>query len=149
MDKNDHGQENARGWLGSIREMVAALQATEDGEQATIDGIEYDDADEVRERIEESVLSVSVRSGWYAPGDQEAAKPVEYEILLTTGGPALRITGELDAYGQPNNARLEYQNWGIPWTRFNIYAECDEDIKACSAAESDILTFAQCFYFGD
>jgi len=145
--REDHGQENARGWLGSIREMVAALNATENGETVTIDGDTYDDPDKVRERIEENALSVQVRSGWYGPGETTQAE--EFEILLTTGGPALRIIGELDEYAQANNARLEFQDWGTPWTRFDVYKETDNDIKECSAAESDVLTFAQCFYFGE
>ncbi|MFA5054513.1 MAG: hypothetical protein WC565_10660 [Parcubacteria group bacterium] len=147
--EEDHGQNNARAWLDSIREMVAALEALESGEteETTIDGDTYTDSDEVRGRIEESALSVQVRSGWYTPG--ETPKAEEFEILLTTGGPALRIIGELDDYGQANNARLEYQDWGTPWTRFSAYQEDGVSIQEASAAESDVLTFAQCFYFGE
>lgn len=145
--EEDHGQNNARAWLDRIREMVAALEATENEEPGEIDGDTYTDPDEVRERIEESALSVRVRSEWYAPG--ETPKAGEYEILLTTGGPALRIIGELDDYGQANNARLEYQDWFEPWTRFSPYQEDGATIEEASAAESDVLTFAQCFYFGE
>jgi len=146
--QEDHGQNNARGWLDSIRQMVAALKALESGESetATIDGDEYTDAEDVRERIQESALSVQVRSGWYTPG--ETPKAEEFEILLTTGGPALRIVGELDDYGQANNARLEYQDWGTPWTRFSPYDD-GATIEEASAAESDVLVFAQEFYFGE
>ncbi|MFA5054095.1 MAG: hypothetical protein WC565_08545 [Parcubacteria group bacterium] len=136
--EEDHGQNNARGWLDSIREMVAALEALESGEteETTIDGDTYTDPDEVRERIQESALSVQVRSGWYTPG--ETPKAGEFEILLTTGGPALRIIGELDDYGQPDNARLEYQDWGTPWTSLPLFDD-----------EDGVLTFARCFYFGE
>jgi len=150
--EEDHGQNNARAWLDNIREMVAALEALESGEteETTIDGDTYTDPDEVRERIQESVLSVQVRSGWYTPG--ETPKAEEFCILLTTGGPALRIIGELDDYGQANNARLEYQDWFEPWTPFSLYTGIIGEgatIEEASAAESDVLTFAQCFYFGE
>ena len=100
--------------------------------------------------IEQSVLSVMVRDGWRNPGEAlPSCGAEEFEILLTTGGPALRIIGELDDYGQANNARLEYQDWGTPWTRFSAYQEDGVSIQEASAAESDVLTFAQCFYFGE
>jgi len=147
--EEDHGQNNARAWLDNIREMVAALEALESGEteEATIDGDTYADPDEVRERIQESALSVQVRSGWYTPGETPTAE--EFCILLTTGGPALRIIGELDDYGQPDNARLEYQDWGTPWTPFSLFGDDGKSIEEASATESDVLTFAQCFYFGE
>jgi hypothetical protein len=152
--EEDHGQNNARAWLDSIREMVAALEALESGEteETTIDGDTYTDPDEVRERIQESALSVRVRSGWFEPQAElidATRRPAEFEILLTTGGPALRIIGELDDYGQANNARLEYQDWGTPWTQFSLFTHDGKTIQEASAAESDVLTFAQCFYFGE
>ena len=92
----------------------------------------------MREHIQEGPLSVEVRSGWDAPGaDREA--PEEFCILLSTGGPALRLCGDLNEYGQPTRAYLQYQDWGTPWT--NYYAgDGSGDI---------LLTYAQQFYFGD
>jgi hypothetical protein len=151
MDDNKHAIDNARAWLGTIREMVEALKEAEETEKpvrVTLQGEDLD-ADEIRELIEESVLSVEVRAGWYSPtGDQLDNRPEEFMILLTCGGPALRIVGELDDHCQPNNARLEWQDWGTPWTRFAIYDD-GVTIQEASAAESDVLTFAQCFYFGE
>jgi hypothetical protein len=151
MDDNKHAIDNARAWLSTIREMVAALKEAEETEKpvrVTIHCAKDEDldADEIHQRIEESVLAVRIRSGWYAPG--ETPTPDEFEILLSTGGPALRIVGELDEYCQANNARLEWQDWGTPWTRFAIYDD-GVTIQEASAAESDVLTFAQCFYFGE
>jgi len=103
----------------------------------TANGITFKDADEVREHIQESVLDVAVRSGWHAPGAD--AEPEDFAILLSTGGPALRIRGELDEHAEPFRAWLEYQDWGTPWTEFH-----GED----AASQDDLLTFAQCFYFG-
>ena len=98
---------------------------------------ECENEDEARERIQEDALSVEVRSDWYTPGDAEAAKPSEFCILLTTGGPAVRIRGELDEYAQPDRAWLEVQDWGTPWTR---YFEADQDV---------LLAYALCFYYGE
>lgn len=101
-------------------------------------GFEFD-VEAARQTIEESVLSVEVRPDWYCPGaDNDARKPAEFNILLTTGGPALRLIGELDEHGEPTKAWLEYQDWGTPWTHY--YVEGAGDV---------LLQFAECFYFGE
>jgi hypothetical protein len=92
--------------------------------------------DEARERILEDALSVQVRSGWTDPGAE--FEPYEFEILLCTGGPAVRIMGELDEHNQPSRAWIEYQDWGTPWTHFHEKHTTDS-----------ILTYCQQFYFGD
>jgi hypothetical protein len=57
-------------------------------------------------------------------------------ILLCTGGPAVRIVGELDR-GTPCRAWLEYQDWGTPWTQY-------------FGAKSDTLCeYAANFFFGE
>ena len=93
--------------------------------------------DDILERIQEMPLSITVRDGWHEPGQLTDEGPVEYEILLTYGGPALRVWGELDDYSQPRNAYLQWQDWGTPWTRLH---KQDPD---------DLLTFAQNFYYGE
>lgn len=93
--------------------------------------------DAARDRIQEDPLSVLVRSGWYSPGDERDPEPPEdFEILLCTGGPAVRIMGELDEASQPDRAWLEYQCWGVPWTR---YFDTDQEV---------LLRYATEFYFG-
>jgi hypothetical protein len=121
--ETNHAIDNAKSWLGSIHEMVAALEVT---------------SEQAQDRIQESVLCVEVRTSWHTVGDDDS-KPTEYNILLTTGGPALRIIGDLDKYCQPENARLEWQDWGTPWTEYPLEAEDDDAV----------LTFAQQFYFGE
>jgi len=165
-EKVDHGQTNAAAWYGSICEMVAALNCDfdrrddlrnfaadpaaplNDEERAeladllatsTLDGYVMENSDNVRERIQESVLSVEVRSAWYSPGDPDCRDmaPEDFQILLTTGGPALRLIGELDEHCQPTRAVLQFQDWGTPWTD---YYTGDMDT---------LLAFASCFYFGE
>ena len=63
-----------------------------------------------------------MRSCWVSPGTDP--EPGEYCVLLTTGGPALRIHGDLDAYAEPCSHRLQYQDWGTPWIE---YLDADMD----------------------
>jgi hypothetical protein len=124
-EKLKHAQEQGQAQYDSIREMVAHLD---------------DDAgnDRAREAIFEDALSVLVRSDWHAPG-ADADKPEEFEILLCTGGPAVRLRGTLNRYCEPETVSMQVQDWFQPWTDF--YPD---------AAEDDVLLiYARCFYFGD
>lgn len=93
----------------SIAEMVEALNARPQSEERC-------------QAIEEDPLSIEVRSGWHSLGEE--AGDEEFCILLATGGPAVRIIGELDR-DEPTKARLEVQDWFTPWTE---YAEADESV---------------------
>jgi hypothetical protein len=104
---------------------------------ATIDGDLQTDADSVRERIQESPLEVAVRSGWVPSAEDMVAE--DFLILLSTGGPALRIRGELDQHKQPRRAWLEYQDWGTPWTEYH----------GDGCEQKTLLTFCQQFFFGE
>ena len=95
---------------------------------------ECESDEDARTRIEEDALSVEVRSGWTTPGETMEAE--DFAILLSTGGPAVRIRGELDR-GDPSRAWLEVQDWGRPWTQ---YFPADQDT---------LLTYARCFSFGE
>ena len=112
---SDNAIQNAKAWLENIGEMVAAYNAAND----SLDGAGLDEAWDV---INSAPLSVQVRSGWAAPG--APLKAEEYEILLSTGGPALRIIGGIDEGGEPHSWRLQWQDWGTPWT---CYAPLSED----------------------
>lgn len=101
------------------------LEADADGNDC------WDDAVQV---ICEDPLSVLVRDDWHIPdGDADCT---EYELLLGTGGPAIRIRGTLDTYGQPDSATLQVQDWFKPWTNFE------------GGDESVLLRYASYFYFG-
>lgn len=119
------------GSVASVVEMAEALETARNDQD--------DDAEEAaREVIEQDALSVEVRGGWRIPGaDGDGAE--EYRILLTTGGPAVRIVGDLSQYGEPETAFLEVQDWGTQWTRFPVTSE----------AAAMLLTYAGCFYFGE
>ena len=126
-DKLKHAKEQGQAQYDSIRELVAALR-------------EDEDTDRAREAILEDALSVLVRSGWHTPGD-DTGQPEEFEILLCTGGPAVRLTSSLDNHGQPDSVSMQVQDWFQPWTGFDPAADDEE--------EDVLLAYAQCFYFGD
>lgn len=77
---------------------------------------EYHDEDDASEAIDEDPLEVQVRSGWTQPGADFEAE--DFAILLCTGGPAVRIRGELSD-GDPSRAWIEYQDWGTPWREYH------------------------------
>lgn len=97
---------------------------------------ECESRDDAEQRIQEDALSVEMRGDWYgASGDGKDDPPTEFKILLSTGGPATQICGELRD-GEPYRAWLEVQNWGTPWTDY--YEEGLSDV---------LLAYARCFYF--
>jgi len=164
-DKTKRAEEQARAQLKSIINMVARFQHCndcdepdpeeceltdaeiyaglnlyyEEGNTATEEEREqYHDQDSARQAIEEDPLSVQLRSGWYSPGEESGAE--EYEILLCTGGPACRITGDLGNFSQPDRARIEYQDWFTPWI---------ELVDITSEEREALLTYARVFYYGE
>ena len=136
MNDNNHAIANARAWAASIHEAMTAYQQLDSGEVESVDyeGEAFDDSDELRQRIEEMPLSIQVRDGWRSPG-AESDGAEEFEILLSTGGPALRITGDIGA--APS---LQWQDWGTPWTDYRDTTD-DQD--------EAIAAFVGLFYFDD
>ena len=90
---------------------------------------------DIMDQLTEMPLSVSVRSGWQHPGVNDQS-PEEYELLLGTGGPAVRVYGRLDEHARPRSAELQGQNWFTPWERTTV----DQD-------EEVLLQFAGYFYY--
>ena len=90
--------------------------------------------DDARREIAEDPLSVQVRSDWHSPGEE--SEDSDFEILLCTGGPAVRIMGELDRWHEPSRAWMEYQDWFTPWVQFH------------GADQDKLLEYARNFYFG-
>lgn len=116
-------------WDEDNKEELAELEAA-----AMPCGNACSSTDDAEQMIHEDPLSVEVRSDWTTPGGEMTAG--EFQILLSTGGPATRIMGELDDHGEPYRAWLEVQDWFKPWTE---YHEAD-DREVC-------LAYARCFVF--
>jgi hypothetical protein len=151
-DPLESAKSQGQAQFDSIKEMVEALEKAKEGEE----GADHCQASEDAEQtIHEDALSVQVRSGWYTPGaelrgsaGEDAIKPAEYEILLCTGGSACRIIGQLSEHGEPETARLEVQDWFQPWTEYRPYWNANEP-HGSETAESIMLAYARCFYFGE
>ena len=124
-EEKNRARDQARAQLDSIVEMVKALETEDD-----------DAREKALETIREDPLEVSVRSDWHSPGEE--GESMEYLILLCTGGPAVRIIGELGRFNEPDTAELQYQDWFTSW----------EDCPITIKEEQALLTYAGCFYFG-
>lgn len=133
MDKQERSEEQARAQLESIKEMMRDLRLAEAGD-------DEERVEECRTRIEEDPLSIEVRGGWVTVDCiGEPLEPEDYKILLCTGGPAVRLIGELDWVSGPTTVRLEHQDWGTLWTELPVSAE-DEEV---------LLDYAGHFYYGN
>jgi hypothetical protein len=136
-----NAESSGRASLEAIREMVENLRKAR--EQRDEDEF-YGDSDhpslaEAQQAIDEDPLSIEVRHGWKGVGGEDEG-PEEYRILLTTGGPAVRIRGKLDQYCQPeDDIYLEVQDWFIPWRAIDLETEDREVLRE----------YARCFYYGD
>jgi hypothetical protein len=164
-DNEIPGLDNARAWYASIVEMVTELEKARDHWRGATDTDESQSVEDAEQCIHDSVLSVEVRSGWWTAGenrDSDVTKPVEYRILLSTGGPALQIVGALSEHGEPETAELQGQDWFKPWTSVpwgallppapagsDIGAFTDAEVEAMDKMRETLLTFARCFYFGE
>jgi len=131
----DTSADQAQAQLDSIRSLLDAWDAAH--------AVDDDDAiEEAGQAIQEDALSVEVRSGWYAPGSEgtgeESGNPEEYTILLCTGGPAVRIIGDLSQYSEPESATLEHQDWGTSWAPLDI----------THREEQALIEYATHYYFG-
>lgn len=82
--------------------------------------------------VHELALEVTVSSGWYSPMESNQI-PSKYKILLSTGGPEVRIRGTLDMEGVPDSATLEQREAGQDWT-----FQCSDEA---------LLTYARYFDF--
>ena len=127
--KTNHALNNA---IGHIESMVEDFKKDQQLQESN----DYNQQDELRESILNNALSVEFRSGWYSLGENNLIAE-EFKILLTWGGPALRIIGELNN-DFPVNPKLQYQDWGTPWTNYKITEDQQEALN----------WFCNCFYFG-
>ena len=146
LDTIKTNKKRVADWRASRFAAVSPDEAAELAELEEAAG-ECASRDDAEQRVHEDALVVCVRSDWHPPSNMHGAgengdAPTEFYILLSTGGPALRIRGELDR-GEPSRAWLEYQDWGTPWTQL-IHDARGEPV------DSDVLlAYARCFYFGE
>lgn len=124
-DPNDNARQQALAQLESIRELVSALGGSGDAA--------------AQEEILNDALSVEVRGPWYVPFEDPPDDPEEFRVLLCTGGPAVRIVGRLHDGPSPVDPRIEYQDWGTPWTTLEPLSDDDRQ---------NLQIYCDQFYFG-
>lgn len=105
------------------------------GMRADMSAYDIESAEQAQERIQDDPLSIEVRSAWQSL--DEPLEAAEFNILLCTGGPAVRIRGELNQYREPCRAWMESQDWGTPWAQ---YFDADQET---------LLAYCRYFYFGE
>ena len=135
MSDDKRSENQARAQIRSIVEMMACLKLARHGQKATWDG-EVMDADDMEDVVRNDPLAVEVRSGWHTPGEEDDS-PIEYRILLCTGGPAVQIVGDLNRYGKPETAVIQHQDWGLPFRPF---------LDTTEAEEAALLDYAREFF---
>ena len=133
--KPNHAFNNAKGHIESIVEDFETGSYIESSNPTTQE--QEEKLEEIKESILNSALSVEFRSGWSTNFDQLEIE--EFKILLTWGGPALRVIGDLDQYKQAENIKLQFQDWGTYWTDYELTEKEEESLN----------WFCNCFYFGD
>jgi hypothetical protein len=112
----------------ALVEMVEALDTEDEAER-----------ERAEQAIHEDPLSIEFTGKWSIG---EAPRATGFEILLATGGPAVRIVGELDDHGEPDAATLEVQDWFKPWTAYPQAGSQNDDADV-------LLTYCRQFYFGE
>jgi len=130
---SDHSLEQVKAQLNGVIELAKALRNADSDRER----------EEVMERIYEDPLEVAARTGWHDPnarhGSNESSQDAEeYKILLCTGGPAVRIVGKLNKYGEPERPRIEHQDWHEPWTSYHLNAN-EKDL---------VLEYSRQFWYG-
>ena len=155
MTNQDHALQNAQAWAEEITTLYEAFAFCEasafcadelmEAREISLEArqmLSYDGGNReecletIKDHCRESILSGEVRFSWHVPGEMPDY-PDEFQILLTTGGPALRIRGDLDRHGEPRRAWLECQDWFTPWREVRC---CDSEV---------LLWFAGLFYYGE
>ena len=130
--KENHALNNA---IGHIESMVEDFKK----DKHFFDIKDFDSQDELRESVLNSALSVEFRNGWYSDlyHFKGVTEPIEFKILLSWGGPSLRIIGEIEE-NFAVNPKLQYQDWGTLWT----------DLEITEDQQKALNWFCNCFYFG-
>ena len=96
-------------WLEELRDREdggVVFEGSEELAELEEQAGEYADQEEARDAIYETPLSVEVRSGWHAVGE-DAGEPEEFRIVLCTGGPHVELTGDIGG-----SVRVVFTDWG-------------------------------------
>ena len=82
------------------------------------------DTDRINDLVSEQPVEVSTRSDWESNSEEYEAS--EFNILLCTGGPAVRIFGSCED-GYAENIELQHQDWFTPWETVHSLSDNQKD----------------------
>ena len=114
-----------------LREVYDNTHARIIADLERLDAIREEDGDPFEE-FGDVLLELKFGAVWQA-GETDR-QPSRFWALIGTGGPAMRIVGEINQYGEPEDCRLEVQDWFQPWTDFETAAQVDLDAWAQDVA---------------
>jgi hypothetical protein len=142
-DIKKNGGEDGPGRGGTAQQLAEAQDALSDWDIDNAEELkELEEAAgdcesraEAEKRIREDPLSVDLTFGSCSVGERPEVDG--FTILLSSGGPATRIVGELDANNEPKRAWIEAQDWFQPWTEYHGDG-CEHD---------SLLTYCRCFNY--
>ena len=137
--ETNHAIENGRGHLENIVDLFRQYQNADS----------HDMQENIQERCHEIPLSIDWRSSGWCPVGENTCEPDEGQILLTTGGPALRILVDL-SQGYACDPALQWQDWGTPYYTLSIGKEnwCDIKMEA-EESEEALAWFVSMFWWGE
>ncbi len=132
---SEYSKAQAENILDNIIELLEMVDKAEDYYPEEDDIL--DEIDDIFDEIHELPLEVSVRTGWTMYPD-EKPEWVEYRVIMSTGGPAVTITGKLGAYNTPVSVRLMHADNHEEWQYYFL-----NDYE-----REKLLEFADYFYYG-
>ena len=130
---SERDEEQAKAQVEAIVEYMQDIQVAEDAD-------DEDGVNETRTYALDNVLSVQVRGDWRSPGHYgDGECPIEFELLLCTGGPSVHIWGLLDDHCQPCDWKVQYSDWFKGWETYPVPTEQNKYVQA----------YCELFYYGE
>ncbi len=113
--------------LDELRDSREELDADDREELAALETIagEYEEADKVMDACIENILSLETRGGWNSGGNIDTT-PVEYRIVLCTGGPHVELRGDIRDGAYADTATIYFCGWGEGEKELALTSEEDE-----------------------
>ena len=128
MKDETSSRDQARAEIRNITEILSAIDAAEEnGTALYLD--EEKDAEQIIQTVrdEQDCNGIQTRSCWHSVGTVEP--DAEFRLTLSGGGPATQITGWLADGGIASEPKLQYSDWGIPWTNYPLNQEQQDMIE--------------------
>ncbi len=93
-------------WAQRIRGLYRASLELLGWGKTKVDGHEFTDLSTFEDYVRDTPWGVWIREDWHHPDDPPTSA-VEFEIVLATSAPAVRIAGWFDSDGEPYAIRME------------------------------------------